>query len=68
MQTIHTYAAAVTSYVVAVVSIFYTSAIENYSTVAAILGFVLLVARLIQELPKAWAVLTNKKKSPTDDT
>lgn len=67
MQTIHTYAAAVTSYVVAVVSIFYTGVIENYSTIAAILGFILLVARLIQEVPRAWEVLTKKKKKTDDD-
>jgi cation transport ATPase len=63
MQTIHSYATAVTSYVIAVVSMFYSSALENYSTVAALLGFLLLVARLVQELPKAWQVLFPKKNN-----
>jgi hypothetical protein len=46
---------------------FYSSALENYSHIAAVLGFLLLVARLVQELPKAWEVLFRKKKKPTND-
>ena len=61
MHTVSHYAAAVTSYIVAIVSIFYTSAIENYSAIAAVLGFLLLVARLVQELPKAWKVIFKRK-------
>lgn len=61
MHSFSHYAAAVTSYIVAFVSIFYTSAIENYSAIAAVLGFVLLIARLVQELPKAWVVVFNRK-------
>lgn len=68
MQTINTYAAAVTTYLVAFISMFFASALENYSTIAALLGFLLLVARLVQELPKAWQVLFPKKKTNDDDT
>jgi hypothetical protein len=66
-DTYSTYAAAATTYIVAVISMFYSSALENYSSIAAVLGFLLLVARLIQELPKAWEVLFRKKKKPTND-
>ena len=68
MQTVSTYAAAVTTYIVAFISMFFSSALENYSTIAALLGFLLLVARLVQEVPKAWAILFPKKKSHDDDT
>lgn len=68
MQTIHVYAAAVTSYIVAIISMFFASALENYSTIAAVLGFLLLVARLVQEVPKAWEVVFPKKKKLNDDT
>lgn len=68
MQTIQLYAAAVTTYIVAIISMFFSSALENYSTIAAILGFLLLLARLVQEIPKAWQVLFPKKKTLDDDT
>lgn len=67
MQTISNYAAAATTYIVAVISMFYASALENYSHIAAVLGFLLLVARLIQEVPKAWEVVFKKKKKTPDD-
>lgn len=67
MQSISTFAAAVTTYIVAYISIFYTSAIENYSTIAAVLGFILLLARLVQEIPRAYRVIFPKKKD-YDDT
>lgn len=63
MQTnITDHAAAVLTYVVAVVSMFFSGLISNYSTIAAVLGFILLVARLVQEVPKAWRVIFKRKK------
>lgn len=68
MQTVSTYAAAATSYVVALFGIFYASVLENYSGIAALLGLVLLLARLVQEVPKAWRILFGKRKSYDDVT
>jgi hypothetical protein len=61
VQTISNYAAAATTYIVAVISMFYANALENYSHIAAVLGFLLLVARLIQEkLPLVCCQMTRK--------
>lgn len=53
MQTYHDYAAAASTYVAACLALF----VEHSSTVVQVLGFILLVARLIQELPRAATVI-----------
>lgn len=66
MEQLSYYAAAVTTYAVAIISIFFTEAITHSSEIAAVLGFVLLLARLAQELPKAWKALFGKKEFKDD--
>lgn len=53
MQTFEDYAAAVSTYVAA----FLALAVEHSSTIVQVLGFILLVARLVQELPRAATVI-----------
>lgn len=61
-HTFTEHATAATTYVIAFVSMFFSGLISNYSTIAAVLGFILLVARLVQEVPKAWRVIFKRKK------
>ena len=49
MQTTHDYWAAALSYIAAGLALF----VEHSNTIVQVLGFVLLVARLIQEVPTA---------------
>jgi hypothetical protein len=42
------------TYTVAIMAILFNTALENSSHIVAFLGFVLLIARLIQEVPKAY--------------
>lgn len=49
MQTFNDYAAAATSYVAALLALF----VDHSNTIIQVLGFVLLVARLIKEVPAA---------------
>jgi len=57
LQTFQEYAAAATSCVVALLSLIGAFVVENASTFMQVLGFVLLVARLVQELPRAYRVI-----------
>lgn len=56
MQSFQEFCAALTSYVIALFSIF----ADHSSTIVSLLGFVLLCARLIVELPKAYKVIARK--------
>ncbi len=51
------YCAAATTYVVALLTMFGSLVADNYTTVVQVLGFVLLIARLVQELPRAATVI-----------
>lgn len=53
MQTFEDYAAAATSYLAAALALF----VEHSSDVVKVLGFVLLVARLIKEVPSAYRTI-----------
>ena len=59
-EPISAYAAAAATYTIAIVSMFFAGFISYYSHIAAVLGFLLLIARLVQEVPKAWNVLFKK--------
>ena len=61
-QSISDYATAAITYIIALVSMFFAGFISYYSHIAAVLGFILLIARLIQEVPKAWNVLFKRKE------
>jgi len=61
-ESISTYATTATTYIIAIVSMFFAGFISYYSHIAAVLGFLLLIARLVQEVPKAWNVLFKKEK------
>jgi hypothetical protein len=65
-ESFSTYATAATTYIIAIVSMFFAGFISYYSHIAAVLGFLLLIARLVQEVPKAWNVLF-KKANKYDD-
>lgn len=54
MQTFQDYAAAAATYVAALLALF----VEHSSTIVQVLGFILLVARLVQEVPRAMTVIT----------
>lgn len=66
MHNIHYYAAAVTSYIVAVYSMFFSTVSEHGGTIVSFLGFVLLLARLVQEVPKAYRAIFPKKETPDE--
>lgn len=56
MQSFQEYAAAATSYTVALIALF----APYMGGIVSLLGFVLLLARLVQELPKAYRVIMRK--------
>lgn len=66
MEQISYWAAAITTYAVAIISICFTEAITHSSEIAAVLGFVLLLARLVQEVPKAWKAVFKDKDTKDD--
>lgn len=53
MQTFDNYAAAATSYVAALLAL----CVDHSSTIIQFLGFVLLVARLVKEVPAAYNMI-----------
>lgn len=66
MPNFSVYAAAITSYIVATFAIFFDAAAAHGGTVATILGFILLLARLVQEVPKAYKVIFKIKDKIND--
>jgi len=59
---------AATTYIVALLTMFGTLVSDNYTTVVQVLGFVLLIARLVQELPRAAKVVINTFRRTTVET
>lgn len=59
MNSVHEYGAAITSYVTALLVL----VMDHSSTIMSALGFVLLIARLIQELPRAYRVIFKRKSN-----
>ena len=57
MQNFEEIARALTSYVVAFLTLTGAFIVDNGSTIMQLLGFVLVVARLVKELPAAWRVI-----------
>jgi len=67
-NSLQDYTAAATTYVVAMLTMFGTLVADNYTTVVQVLGFVLLVARLVQELPRAATIIMSSLKRTTVST
>lgn len=67
MQTFYDHAGAICSYVVALLTLTFAYSMEHANHIAQILGFILLIARLIVEVPSAIRVLKNKFRKPEDE-
>lgn len=57
---LHSASSSVVTYSIAIIAFFFNTAITYGGTIASLLGFVLLLAKLVQEVPKAYAVLFRK--------
>lgn len=55
--TLQDYCGTATTYVVALLTMLGTLVSDNYTFIVQLLGFILLVARLVQELPRAATVI-----------
>lgn len=67
IHTVQEYISSAFTYMLALISLFFSWEVTNNGAIVATFGLVLLIAKLIQEIPKAWKVLFGGTKKDTTD-